>query len=59
MWFPGLGTGLSHVEPATSPDGFLVTLPVVPEGRRCEPDPSLASFRVRNQDAHKGRRKLP
>lgn len=57
FWFPGLGTGLSHTTPVTSTDGFTAVLPVVPQGRRCEPDPSLVSTLVRTNDVHKGHRR--
>lgn len=56
FWFPGLPTGVSFAEPVTNPDGFQVTLPLVPDGQRCQPDPSLVSAMIRTSDIHKGRK---
>lgn len=56
FWFPGLPSGVSFKEPVTSNDGFVVALPIVPAGQRNEPDPSLVSTIIRNNDIHKGRK---
>lgn len=58
FWFPGLPSGVSLKEPVTSIDGFLVTLPMVAEGKRLDVDPTIdASTIVRNNDMFKGRKR--
>ena len=56
FWFPGLGTGVSFLEPVTSTDGFTVILPIVEANKQNSPDASLVSTIVRNMDIHKGRK---
>jgi hypothetical protein len=54
FWFPGLPTGVSYEQPATSQDGFLVTLPMAQENRPHRPDQSLVGMITRTADIHKG-----
>lgn len=58
FWFPGLPTGASFKEPVTSIDGFLVTLPMVAEGKQLDIDPMLGvTTIVRTNDIHKGHKR--
>ena len=57
FWFPGLPTGTAYTQPTTTTDGFQLTAPAVQANRRCQPDPSLPSVIVRNNDSAKGYRR--